>query len=287
MMMRSSLLAVVVLLVALPVDAQSRLELFGVIPIPTAAVEGTFTSDYVPALVNGGTVVSGRGGQTLQLDGGRPLGWLAGANWLITPRAGVQVFVGRASHAISGANAPHQLQLTYLARQPPDYIEREYTYDREFDSPETTGTYAMWRVATNGLWRVRRGGVDVTLSAGVLLSRLQGYVDEVSYFEFRLGGHSTLFYEEARARLRLSDEWHAGYNAGGEVAIAIATRVAVIAGVRVMSAPPTRAVVAELLNADQMVFLIPRERVQANIATQPAGVSRWGGPAITVGVRVR
>lgn len=286
-MTRSSLLAVALLLVATPVAAQPRLELFGGIPIPTAAVDGTVTSDYVPALVNGGTVVSGRAGQTLQLDGGRPLGWLAGANWLMTPRAGVQVFVGRVSHAITGTNAPHQLQLTYLARQPPDYVEREYIYDRQFDSPETAGTYAMWRVATNGLWRVRRGGVDVTLSAGVLFSRLQGYVDRVSYFEFRLGGHSTLFYEEAHARLRLSEAWHVGYNAGGEVAIPIATRVAVIAGVRVMSAPPTRTMVAELLNADQMIFAIPPERVQANVATQPASFSRWGGPAITLGVRVR
>lgn len=286
-MVRASLLALSLLLVAAPVAAQSRLELFGALTVPVTTVEGTFTSDYVPSLVNGGTVISGRGGQTLHVDGGRPLGWLAGANWLITPHAGVQVFVGRASHAISGANAPHQLQLTYLARQPPDYVEREYAYDRDFDSLDTAGTYAMWRVATNGLWRERRGGVDVTLSAGVLFSRLQGYVDQVSYFEFRLGGHSTLFYEEALARLRLSEAWHVGYNAGGDVAIPIAARVAVIAGVRVMSAPATRTVAAELLNADQMIFAIPVERVHTNIATQPVRFSRWGGPSITLGVRVR
>jgi len=286
-MVRASLLALSLLLVPMPVAAQSRLELFGAIPIPVTHVEGTFTSDYVASLVNGGTAISGRAGQTLQVDGGRPLGWLAGANWLITPHAGVQVFVGRASHAINGTNAPHQLQLTYLARQPPDYVDRQYTYDREFDSPDTAGTYAMWRVATNGLWRVRRGGVDVTLSAGVLFSRLQGYVDQVSYFEFRLGGHSTLFYEEALARLRLSGGWHVGYNAGGEVAIPVATRVALIAGVRVMSAPGTSAVAAELLNADQVIFSIPLERVQAHIGTPPVRFSRWGGPVITLGVRVR
>ena len=286
-MVRTPLLALSLLLFAVPAAAQSRLELFGFIPIPVTTVEGTFTSDYVPSLVNGGTAITGRGGQTLQLDGGRPLGWLAGANWLITPHAGVQVFVGRASHAIGGTNAPHRLQLTYLARQPPDYVEREYTYDRVFDSPDTAGNHAMWRVATNGLWRLRRGSVDVTLSAGALFSRLQGYVDQVSYFEFRLGGHSTIFYEEALARLRLSGRWHVGYNAGGEVAISVATRVAVVAGVRVMSSPATSAVVAELLNADQMIFAIPLERVQERIGTHPVRFSRWGGPAITLGVRVR
>lgn len=286
-MVRTSLLAVALLLAAMPVAAQSRIELFAAIPIPVTTVEGTFTSDYVPSLVNGGTVVTGRGGQTLHVDGGRPLGWLAGANWLITPHAGVQVFVGRASHNIVGTNAPHQLQLTYLARQPPDYIEREYAYNREFDSPNTAGTYAMWRVATNGLWRMRPWGVDITLNAGVLFSRVQGYVDQVSYLEFRLGGHSTLFYEEARARMRLSGGWHVGYNVGGDVAIPVATRVAVIAGVRMMSAPATTAVTAELLNADQMIFAIPLDRVQSHIGTSPVRFSRWGGPAITLGVRVR
>lgn len=286
-MARTPLLALSLLLIAMPAAAQSRLELFGVIPIPVTTVEGAFTSDYVPPLVNGGTTTSGRGGQTLQLNGGRPLGWLAGANWLITPHAGVQAFVGRASHAIGGTNAPHRLQLTYMARQPPDYVEREYTYDRVFDSPDTAGNHAMWRVATNGLWRVRRGSVDVTLSAGALFSRLQGSVDQVSYFEFRMGGHSTIFYEEALARLRLSARWHVGYNAGGELAIPVATRVAVVAGVRVMSSPATSAVVAELLNADQMIFAIPLERVQEHIGTRPVRFSRWGGPAITLGVRVR
>lgn len=284
---RTPLLALSLLLVAIPAAAQSRLELFGAIPIPVATVEGTFTSDYVPPLVNGGTAITGRGGQTLQLDGGRPLSWLAGANWLITPHAGVQVFVGRASHAVGGTNAPHRLQLTYLARQPPDYVEREYAYDRVFDSPDTVGEYAMWRVATNGLWRVRRGSVDVTLGAGALFSRLQGYVDQVSYFEFRLGGHSTLFYEEALARLRFSGRWHVGYNAGAEAAIPVARRVAVVAGVRVMSSPATSAVSAELLNADQMIFAIPIERVQEHVGTRPARFSGWGGPAITLGVRVR
>lgn len=286
-MARTPLFALSLLFFALPAAAQWRLELFGSIRVPVTAVEGTFTSDYVPSLVNGGAVITGRGGQTLQLDGGRPLGWVTGVNWLITPRAGVQVFVGRASHGIVGANAPHRLQLSYLARQPPDYVEREFTYDRVIDSPDTAGKYAMWRVATNGLWRVRRGNVDVTLSAGALFSRLQGYVDQVSYFEFRLGGHSTIFYEEALARLRFSGRWHVGYNAGGEVAMAVATRVAVVAGVRLMSSPASSAVVVELLNADQMIFAIPTERVQEHVGTRPVRFSRWGGPAITLGVRVR
>jgi hypothetical protein len=197
------------------------------------------------------------------------------------------VLVSRASHGVAGANLPHRLQLTYVSRQPPDLVEREFTYDRLIDSPDTSGSYAMWRVATNGLWRVPLKSLDITMSAGIAVSQLEGYIDQASYFEFRLGGHSTIFYEEALARLRLAGTWRVGYNAGVDLAIPVAPRVAVTAGVRVTPSPATVAVTPELLNADRMIFAIPVERVQAALGTEPVRFRRWGGPAITLGIRVR
>lgn len=61
----------------------------------------------------------------------------------------------------------------------------------------------------------------------------------------------------------------------------------VTAGVRLMSGASTSAVTAELLNADEMMFVIPVDRVQAAVASDPVRFDRWGGPAITLGVRVR
>ncbi len=78
-----------------------------------------------------------------------------------------------------------------------------------------------------------------------------------------------------------------GYNAGAEVAVSVSRHVAVTAGVRMMSSPATLGVHAELLNADQMFFEIPRERVQAQIGTQPVRLAGGGGPAMSIGVRVR
>ncbi len=201
--------------------------------------------------------------------------------------AGAQLFVSRESHAITGVNTPNHIQLTYRSRQPPDYTERTFTYDRSFDWPDTQGDFSLWRVGANGLWRLGGRHADVTLGAGVLFSRVQGEFDTASYMEFHLGGHSTLFYEEALARLRFVDTWHLGYNAGIEAAIFAGPRVAVIAGARLMSTPGDMPVFAQILNKDQMIFQIQAATVQDRIATRPAVFSQWGSAVFAVGLRVR
>jgi len=273
-------------LLAAPAAAQSRVELFGSFVVPAQVVTGTFTSDYQPLLINGGTA-TGRAGQTLQLVGGRPKGLLVGVNWPAGRRLGVQLFGSRASHAIGGVNTPNQVRLTYLTRQPPDYIEREFTYQRSFDWPDTEGTLTLWHLGANGLLRLGGERVDLTLTGGLLFSHLSGHFDKASYVEFRMGGHSTLFYEEALARLRFSDEWRAGYNAGVDVAIAMGRHVALTTGVRWLSSPARTSVVAEILNADQQIFEVPLTRVQEHIATQPAVFSQTGALVFTIGLRVR
>lgn len=279
--------ALSILVVGAPVQAQSRAELFGGYQIPDGAVRGIFATDYVPLLVNGGTA-TGRGGQTLQLQGGRPTGFIAGINWWPGRHAGVQLFVSRASHAFSNANSPSRVPLAYLSRQPPDYIEREFTCERSFDWPDTEGDFALWRVGADGVLRVGGRRADLTLSGGLLLSQVRGDFDKASYLEFRLGGHSTLFYEEALARLRLDEGWHPGYNAGAEVAVSAGRCVAVTAGMRLMSAPPRDiAVTAEILNPVRMIFEVPLDRLREQIGTRPAEFSRWGTAVFTFGLRVR
>ena len=274
------------IVLASPAAGQSRIELFGAYAIPTGTVSGTFTSSYAPVLVYG-TVTGGTGGQTLQLQGGRPPGFFGGINWLPIRQAGLQLFVGHESHALTGVNTPNHVQLTYLSRQPPDYIERTFTYERSFDWPDTQGDVSLWRIGANGLWRIEGRHADVTFGAGLLLSRVRGQFDPASYIEFHLGGHSTLFYEEALARLKFADTWHAGYNAGAEAAISANRHVALTAGVRVMSTPGDVKVTTEVTNADQMIFEIAAAAVQDHIGGRPASFSRWGSAVITIGLRVR
>lgn len=274
------------ILLASPAAAQSPIELFGAYSIPTSAVRGTFTSEYVPVLVYG-SGAGGTGGQTLQLLGGRPRGFLGGINWLPARHAGVQLFVSRESHQFTGVNTPNHVRLTYLARQPPDYVERQFAFERSFDWPDTQGDFSLWRVGASGLWRFGGRHADVTLGAGVLLSRVQGQFDKASYMDFHLGGHATLFYEEALARLRFLDTWHAGYNASLEAAISAGPHVALIAGARLMSTPGNVPVFAQIINKDQMIFEIPAAAVQDHIATKPVVFSQWGSAVFTIGLRVR
>jgi hypothetical protein len=286
-MIRILVAAPLLLALAAPALGQPRIEVLVAGALPVREAQGTFTSDYTPALVNGGTATGGRAGQTLQIGAGRPRGFLLGVNWLITPRAGLQLTVDRASHAISGANAPNEVQLTYLTRQPPDYIEREYTYAQTTAWPDSRVAFTRWRMAASGLWRITGRRADLTLTGGVVFSRMQGHVDEASYLEFRLGGHSTIFYEEALARLRVDDTWRAGVNAGADLAIPLGRRVAVTAGVRLAASPSTIAITPEILNADRMIFEIPLERVQEHLGTHPIRMRQWDTPVLTVGVRLR
>jgi hypothetical protein len=286
-MTRVTVGALFVIALAAPALAQSRIEVIGAGLLPARDVRGTFTTEYIPALVNGGTATGGTAGQTLQIDAGRPRGFLLGVNWLVSGRAGIQVSVDRASHAIGGANAPNRVQLTYLTRQPPDFVEREFTYDQSVAWPDTRGSFTRWRIATSALWRLNGRRADVTLTGGVVFSRLRGHVDQASFIEFRLGGHSTLFYEEALARLRFDDAWHAGVNAGADVAVPLGRHVAITAGVRLTSSPSAITIAPEILNADRMIFEIPPERVREHLGTHPARFRQWDTPVVTFGVRLR
>jgi hypothetical protein len=286
-MTRVTASALLLFAMASPAAAQPRIEVIAAGALPAQEARGTFTSEYVPVLLNGGTATGGAAGQTLQLDAGRPGEFLVGVNWLFSRHAGVQVTVDRASHAIAGANAANRVQLTYLTRQPPDYIEREFTYDQSVAWPQTRGSFTRYRVAANALWRLNSRRVDVTLTGGVAFSRMQGHFDEASYVEFRLGGHSTIFYEEALVRLRFADAWHTGANAGADVAVPLGRRVALTAGVHLTSSPSTLRVTPEILNADQMLFEIPLERVQENLGAHPARFTQWGSPVFRFGVRLR
>jgi hypothetical protein len=280
-------MAVALGLLASPAMGQSRVELFGALSIPSRAVRGVFTSDYVPTLESGGTVLSGAAGQTLQIDGGRPRGFLAGLTGVSARGIGLQLFVSRAAHSIAGANTPNRVQLNYLTRQPPNYIDREVNIDRSTDWPATTGEFALWRAGVNGLWRLKGRAADLTVGAGLLLSRVTGQFGDASYVEFHLGGHSTLFSEEALAQLQFRDTWHAGFNAGVEAAVHANAHLAFTAGIRWMSPPSELTVTTNITNADKQVFKIPAATVQQQIGTQPAKFSQWGAPVVTLGLRLR
>ena len=216
-----------------PADAfaQSHVEVFGGIDVATLAPAGTFTTDYATALA-AGTTTGGRAGQTLALDVARRPGFEGGVNWLPVPHAGVQIFVGRVSAPVSGVNSPYDVRLDYVASPPPNYVPRPFTYERTTTWPDTTGAMTVWRAGVNAIARVSGRRANLTIAGGLLLSRLGGLFEPVGFSQFRLGGHSVLFGDEARVRMTFDGAWHAGVDVGADLAVHAGRHVAIVFGVR-------------------------------------------------------
>jgi hypothetical protein len=279
--------AVILLACSMPASAQIRVEGIGALSTPVTTPGGVFITDYVPQLVpSGGSGTGGAAGQTINLDSGRELGFEGGVNLLFTPRVGAQVLLGRETRTFEGANTPYDYSIEYLARQPPDYVERAYSSSRSFDWPDTTGDLTAWHVAANGLARVPVGSrADVTLTGGLQLSRPSGGFERAVYHQFRLGGHSVLFYDEALVSLRFAEDWHAGVNGGAELAVRAGRHIALTAGVRWRTFPDPTVDVARLLDGSLILFDLPLDDVQAAIGGVPADFDRLM-PVFRFGVRI-
>ncbi|HEX9773764.1 MAG TPA: hypothetical protein VGA44_09890 [Steroidobacteraceae bacterium] len=271
---------------AASVEARQQVEVFGALTTSTTAPAAQFTVDYVPRLVFG-TVTGGRARHALNLEGGRSPGFEAGLNWLPVPRAGLQVFVARSECDLGGANAPYSLELQYLARQPPDFVEREYSLQQSVTWPESLGDVGAWRVGVGGLARFSGSHADLSLSGGLLLTRLSGAFQPAGYYEYRLGGHSTIFYNEVLVSMALDEAWHPGYHLGAELGVRAGARVRFIAGLRLFGPSPVPlARVADVLNEDQMLFSVPRSDIEAAIGGRPVAFDRLDRVVLRFGLGV-
>lgn len=264
--------------------AQSRVELFGSLTIATSPPVGSYETSHPPKLVFG-KAMGGRAGHLLTLAADRRVGIDFGVNWLPTRHLGVQFLVDRTNHALGGKNGDYELAIDYLARLPPDYIELPYRFRRSLPWPDTTGTMTVWRVGTNGIGRVAWPRVDLTVSGGLLWSKVSGRFEQAGYYEYRLGGHSTLFYNDVLLDMRFDESWHLGYNLGAEVGIRASRRVALTAAIRFFGpALEPDVVVGDVLNT--LIFEVPRSDIEAALGGRTARFDPWGNPVLRFGVRV-
>ncbi len=280
----AGLIFLTILLPAAPAAAQPQVEVFGSLITPISAPTGVFITHYVPKLVYG-TVTGGAATHTLNLEGDRRVGFDFGVNWLPSGPVGVQFLVERTSHSFGGANPDYQLAIDYLARQPPDYVERPYSSRRAFSWPDTTGQMAVRRVGANGLARFGGRAVDLTVSGGFLWSRVSGVFEQAGYYEYRLGGHSTLFYNDVLLGMAFDEAWQLGYNVGAEVGFRAGRQLAFTAGARFFgpSLEP-QVVVGDILNT--VIFEVPRADIEAVLGGRRVEFDPWGSPALRFGVRV-
>jgi hypothetical protein len=213
-----------------------RAEIWGTWALARPIGAGTLDVDYEPPMRLGGTPLESRAQQVLHVEAGAGQGIDLGVNVFFNRVLGVQGALSATSAHVGGANGDSETFLRYVSRQPPDYEPREYTYERSAPWPPTAGTLGYRSLSVGGVvrWRTATGRVGGTIAGGVDIDSFTGELESVGYTQFILGGHSTLFPVTHRVRVRPSEgERSFGPYVSGDVHVAIATRVAIMAGIRV------------------------------------------------------
>ena len=259
-----------------------RLEVWAGFAATAPASGGSLVSDYAPLLVSG-TDYSSHATQTLTVDTGWGHGIDVGANVFLSSWFGIQGAFVYSRAAISGAgNSDYLVGLRYVARQPPDYVPREYTTSRATAWPDTEGTMSYRSLCLGGVVRMRRAGgrISGTIAGGVRFSHLTADVRSVAYSEFRLGGHSTLF--ESRHSVAVStadsDTLVRPY-IGGDVSIRMTRHVAAFGGIRAELGSQTDVAAAPdaLVDPNESTFPPEISEVQRVMALPPVRLptARW------------
>lgn len=248
------------------VPLAARVEVWGAVTGVMTGPAGSLVTSYSPPLLFDGDFTS-RGGQTLKAETGAAVGFTGGVDVFPTRRVGVQILFDRASFDVSGTNTAYTVALQYVSRQPPDNAPRNETVNQSIAWPDTSGSLTQMAVAFNGIVRVGRSGrLSATISGGPAFYRLSGDVQPLGFTTFRLGGHSVLFQDSPRLALSLEPAHGFGFDAGGEVSVALGRHSAIIAGYRYFGGPGADVTTSptSVLNADEVIF----EQSIADITTR-------------------
>jgi len=212
-----------------------RAEIWGAWAVAMPISNGTVDVAYEPPMRLGGTPLESRARQILNVEAGAGYGSDLGVNVFFNRVLGLQSAFTATSANVSGMNGDYATFLRYISSQPPDYPPREYTYEASTPWAPTTGTLGYRSLAIGGVvrWHSATGRAGGTLAGGVDIDWFTGEIESLGYTQFILGGHSTLFSVTHRVLVRPSTgERSFGPFVGGDVHVAIARRVAIMAGVR-------------------------------------------------------
>ncbi len=269
-----------------PVSAQT-VEVAGGSGLAGGAGDGVFDSTYAPTF----PFVEQSGTATQRLAVQRDAAALAWASltWFAGAHVGLEGRVTYRRTGLHGANGPYAVSLRYMARPPPDFVLREYAYDRSVEWPDTSG-HAGQLTATSALvWRVGEPTrTTLRLMAGGGVTRVSGRAEPVAFTTFRLGGHSVLFPDEHRLSMRVGPATAIGLATGAELHLPMGRHAAVVMGWRlfVPRQMPLAMTVDGLAASDQGINPLEFDDVQRTLAPSPM---RWRPVTsdVTAGVAVR
>jgi len=255
-----------------PAEAQT-VEVAGGSGLASGSGDGTFDSRYAPPFpfVEHTSLATQR--LVLQRDHA-PLLWTS-LTWFPAAHVGLEGRVDYRRTGLHGANGPYTLSARYIARQPPDFVPRQYSFDSSSDWPDTTG-HAGQLTATAAM--VLRLGeptrTTLRLMAGGGLTTVRGRFEPVGYSTFVLGGHSVLLSDDHRLSMRFGSATTLGVATGAELHVPMGGHAAAVGGWRLfiprhMDLP----VVADGLAAsDTGINSLQWDEVQHTLAPSPI---RW------------
>jgi hypothetical protein len=251
------------------------LGVWGALSAAPSGPDGSLTTSYSPPLLFDGDFISS-GGQTLAAATGTAVGFTAGFEVFPTKHLGFQIVFDRSAFDVSGANAPYSFALQYESRPPPDNVPRIVNVNRSTPWADTSGSLSQTAIAFNAALRVGRlDRVVAVVSGGPTYYRLSGELQPIAYTSFRLGGHSVLFQDDYRLALAAGPANALGFDAGGEVDIAVGRQVALVAGYRYFGGPDADVAVRAtgVVNEDQVIFQQPLGDIASRLALKPMQVS--------------
>ena len=252
----------------------ARVSLWGAVAMAPVAAGGELATDYAPVLEGGGDYTS-RASQRLPVDVGGGAGVTAGADLFFSRRVGLQAgFIYRRAALSGPGTGDYLLSLRYVARQPPDYVAREYRVDRAETWPAASG-HCSFRTLLFGL-AVRAGPAagrfDATFAGGVGVSRAAADLESAAYTAFRLGGHAVLFESQNRVAVSTAD---AGTivrpYVAGDIGYRVSGRASLFAGVRVRvgSIPSLAARPSRVIDPEAALWVPDLGDVERVLAMEP------------------
>lgn len=231
-------------------------------------------TDFEPPRLFG---LDGSGRATQTVDAGRHTQPLveAGAQWFPAKHFGLEVWVARDRGEQQATGSSYDTTLTYIARQPPDFVARQFTYDRSEDWPPVRVELRRWTVGANVAVRpVASPRVAWAVSGGLARVRVSGVIEPLGFTTFVLGGRSVLIPNEYRLTTRLDPSWVWRANAGTTLDVRLASHVALTMGARfVFGADQDVRLRVASVDASQSGFSPPEDaEIDAILATSSARV---------------
>jgi hypothetical protein len=278
------ILAAIVVALALPSTAAAQaVEVAGGVGVPVSTPATTYDTRYSPTW-QFPQALSGQAGQVFTLEPSRQPAVWGSVGWFPAAQAGLEVRVRSRSAGLEAASGPYHYTLTFVSRQPPDYVPREITVERSDPWPDGEGRLrelGIDLVAVGRLGQPTRAHLRV--SGGLGLVALSGELRPVGLTTFRLGGHSTLLPNTYDVTLAFERTWTTGLVAGAELHRPVGARAGIVAGVRVL-VPAVVDASARVTSVSQGPFTVTPAEAQQALTPPPLSRRPWTVDLV-VGIR--